>query len=204
MVIAADGSPRVAGALSYGDESCVGVDNFTRVDLHLAWIEGYTGPTTPPGQEPCGTVTAEGSCSADRRRATWCGPNDELQTESCASSEVCGWDAAAMGSRCIPAASDPCGGLDFDGECNANVLRWCENGQLLERDCPACGETCLPSDQGGFFCVPSNCGDVDYLGKCEGNTAVWCGTDGVLTSRDCTARGETCGYVDDTIGWFCQ
>jgi hypothetical protein len=203
MVIASDGSARVAGALSFGDESCVGIDNFTRVDTYLSWIESYTGPTIPTGPQPCGTVTTEGQCSSDRRRATWCGPNNELQNDSCGTTEICGFDTVTMGSRCIPASQDPCQGLTFEGECSSNVLRWCDGGQLFERNCPLCGETCLPTES-GFNCVSSNCGDVDYLGKCEGNTAVWCNTDGELSELDCTNQGQTCGYVDDTIGWYCQ
>jgi hypothetical protein len=204
MVIASDGAVRVAGALSYGDESCVGMDHFARVDTYRAWIETYV-PATPIGPQPCGTVTAEGSCSDDRRRATWCGANDELAIESCAATHVCGWSAADSGFRCIPNADDPCEGLSFDGECRSNVLRWCDRGVLLERACSACGETCLPREnQGGFFCVESSCGDVDHLGKCEGSVAVWCNLEGSLERRDCAAFGESCGYIDDQIGWFCQ
>ena len=49
MVIAEDGTVRVAGTLHYGDPSCVGRDNYTRVDLFRDWIEGHTGPTVVDG-----------------------------------------------------------------------------------------------------------------------------------------------------------
>ncbi len=27
---------------------------------------------------------------------------------------------------------------------------------------------------------------------------------GVHETRDCAAAGQSCGYVDDRIGWFCR
>ena len=69
---------------------------------------------------------------------------------------------------------------------------------------PTCGETCLPSDQGGFYCVQSTCGDIDYLGKCEGDVAVWCNREGTIQRQNCAASGETCGYIDDEIGYYCR
>ena len=69
MVAMADGSARVAGNLSGGDSSCVGRDNYTRVDVYRDWIEGYTGPTVPPGPQPCGAVDAAGAeINRNRRR----------------------------------------------------------------------------------------------------------------------------------------
>ena len=69
MVLATDGSVRVAGALSNGDNSCLGRDNYTRVDVYREWIESYTGPTPDPGGG-CGTLGAEGRCLGDQ--ASWC------------------------------------------------------------------------------------------------------------------------------------
>jgi hypothetical protein len=54
---------------------------------------------------------------------------------------------------------------------------------------------------GGVYCQPDPCDGVDYLGECRGNVAVWC-DDGALQMRDC-GSWATCGYVDDTIGYFC-
>jgi hypothetical protein len=44
MVQGPDGKARIIGVLSEGDSSCVGVDNFTRVDVNRQWLEGYLGP----------------------------------------------------------------------------------------------------------------------------------------------------------------
>ena len=71
MIIASDGSVRVAGDLSYGDPSCVGRDRYSRTDLAVDWIEGFVGPTVVEGGG-CGSVDAAAACTT---RCTTCAPN---------------------------------------------------------------------------------------------------------------------------------
>ena len=56
MVIDSEGQPRIAGVLSNGDSSCLGYDNYTRLDNVLDWIEGYTGEL---GTDPVERVEKE-------------------------------------------------------------------------------------------------------------------------------------------------
>lgn len=49
MVVASDGSVRVAGALNGGDASCRGRDDFARVDVMQGWIGGFVGSAALPG-----------------------------------------------------------------------------------------------------------------------------------------------------------
>lgn len=199
MVIAEDNTVRVAGDLSNGDESCVGQDNFTRVDQQVEWIEGYTGPTQVEGATGCGAVTATGRCQAGW--ASWCGEGDALQTEQCA--VACGWDAAANGYRCIE-GEDPCGGYDALGACDGQVARWCESGVAKARDCGACDLYCTTTGAGaGCTDDPCASGELDYLGRCNGDIAEWCSDDG-FQQRDCSAEGSTCEYVNRRVGYFCQ
>src|SRR5262245_9484855 len=58
LAIAPEGDVRAMGALSYGDESCMGIDTYARTDFARAWIEQYTGPTPTAGPQPCGSVDA--------------------------------------------------------------------------------------------------------------------------------------------------
>jgi hypothetical protein len=44
MLVGADGTARLAGALSSGDPSCRGRDYFSRVDVVRGWVEGFIGP----------------------------------------------------------------------------------------------------------------------------------------------------------------
>ncbi len=150
MVIAGDGTVRVAGDLSNGDGNCLGLDNYTRTDSSVAWIEGYTGPTFPPIQ-PCGDIDVVGVCSGGGI-ATWCGADDTLVAETCPAGSACGWDSAAGGFRCIT-GPDPCEGFDGWGGCDANIARWCENGVPQSRDCTACEQGCLEDPNlGGAYC----------------------------------------------------
>jgi len=203
MVIASDGSVRVAGNLAHGDSSCVGEDQYTRVDVHREWLEGYAGPTVPPGPQPCGTVDHTGKCDSTGSRATYCGTDGTLQNTVCSGNNVCSWSAQADGWRCIPKSQDVCGGTTSWGQCDGNVLTWCGEGGLKTRDCGACGETCVANDQFGFHCVVSNCGDVSFHGQCDGTQATWCNKDGQLESKNCGAHGQGCGWLDDETGNYC-
>jgi hypothetical protein len=53
-----------------------------------------------------------------------------------------------------PDPGDPCMGLDFLGECDGDVARWCNReGMLEEEDCAARGMRCRwIDDETGFYC----------------------------------------------------
>ncbi len=196
MVIANDGTVRIAGVLSYGDPSCVGRDNYTRVDLLRDWIEGYTGPTVVDGAS-CGEVTTTGRCINDQ--AVWC-QDDGLATEAC---DTCGWDEEARGYRCID-GPDPCQGVDLYGTCDGDVARWCENGTPKTRDCGACGQTCGVVDEiGAVYCEDDPCQGLDYLGRCNGDVAEYC-RDNEFRSRNCAAEGLSCSWVNNELGYWCR
>jgi Trypsin len=50
MLVAADGTARLAGALNAGDPSCRGRDDFARIDMVRGWVEGFTGPQDASGR----------------------------------------------------------------------------------------------------------------------------------------------------------
>lgn len=51
--------------------------------------------------------------------------------------------------------------------------------------------------------VPEDpCDGLDFLGRCNENVAEWCDR-GTLQTRDCTALGTTCEYIDDRVGFIC-
>ena len=148
MVIARDGSVRVAGDLSNGDPSCVGRDNYTRTDVYRDFIESYTGPTDV-GPVPCGEIDAVGRCMDGA--AVYC-DGAERRTVACEAKTSCGWDATSNGFRCISGA-DPCGGVDAFGTCDGTIARWCERGTPRSRDCGACGERCaIVPEVRGVYC----------------------------------------------------
>jgi hypothetical protein len=205
MAIAEDGSTRVIGALSNGDGSCVGRDNYTRVDTYRNWIEQYTGPTQPPGPQSCGENTSEGSCQDGVRSVLYCNAADELVSESCGADQHCAWSPNEGGWRCLADENDPCGGVSYTGACTNGVLTWCDEGVVQRRHCADCGEVCGQYDSKvGFRCLENQCEGMPATGRCDGNVAIWCDGSGQTQRRDCGARGQTCAYVDDVIGNFCS
>jgi len=132
----------------------------------------------------------------------WC-ENDRLQTETCTAPESCGWDTGASGFRCISGA-DPCGGYDNVGGCDGQTARWCEHGQARHLDCACLDQMCtVDTSAGGATCVPDPCMGIDYLGRCEGTVAVWC-ENNMLQRVDCADEMQTCGYIDDQVGYYCM
>jgi len=198
MAIDADGSIRVIGVLSHGDESCVGYDTFTRVDAHRDWIESYTGSTLIPNGA-CGDITPTGRCVGSM--ALWC-DLDVLQTKACSSDDTCGWDPNANGFRCI-SGDDSCEGRDGYGRCADGVAQWCESGVLKQRDCAECQQICQVIDSAvGVYCTEDLCLDLDFYGRCNGDIVEWC-EDGVFKTRDCAAEGRLCGWYNEQYGYAC-
>ncbi len=101
---------------------------------------------------------------------------------------------------------DPCGGLDFRGECAGNTVRYCSNDEIIELPCSdnttcglisddwgydcqlADGQSCLISSGDTAFCEDgSGCFDAvcePNQGHCEtsGNFAAVCNGDHLTTS----------------------
>lgn len=199
LVIASDNTARVAGALYGGDSSCVGVDQYSRVDSALAWIEQSTGPTEV-GDPYCGPVDAIGMCSGER--AIWCA-SGQLTSETCPAEQACAWDDASGGFRCL-AGDDPCEGLDRRGACDGSSARWCVNGVVQSLDCDSCTQRCaIAGSPEGAYCLADPCGGLDFLGRCTAaGVAEWC-QNGEIRSIDCAERGETCDFIDSSIGYYC-
>ena len=178
MVVASDGSARVAGDLSNGDGSCVGQDNYTRVDAHRDWLVSHTGPIPGSGEGPEAIAPDDPD------------PNDD--------------DDNGSGLHPEPIL-EGCGDLDFIGRCAGDMVEYCKEGQIRRVDCAARSLSCdWHSRDVGWWCVErSGCGDLDYFGACQGRTARWCDDSGNIQSRDCARFGMSCGWVDDQTGNYC-
>lgn len=196
-----DGSVRVIGALSGGESSCVGRDNFSRVDRVRSFIEGYTGPTPETEELGCRGFSAEGRCVLGV--AVYC-EDDVLVTDVCADDSQCGWSEEAASFRCVAPEVDPCGGIDNWGVCDGDQAVFCRDGEIQRVDCGECGLGCGVSlEAGGVTCAADPCATLDFLGACQGDTAVWC-NGGVYYERDCALEGMACGWVGEDDGFFCQ
>ncbi len=195
-----NGEVRVLGALSHGDSSCVGRDNYARAFVAKGWIEDRVGLTPGPNgnnnpNDPigdpgngdqiggCNGLDLAGSCNDDNRTAVWC-ENNRIRVESCQGGDMCGWDGATNGWRCIEQQADSCGGLTHRGRCNAGVLEFCNEGSMNTRTCGACNEHCvLVNETLGFACVEAGImldsdedsipDEVDLCSATPPGTGVW-------------------------------
>jgi hypothetical protein len=98
--------------------------------------------------------------------------------------------------------SDSCGGIDYQGQCDAGLLTWCEAGAVQTYDCPMAAMGCgWESSSIGHNCV-YGCGDLDYAGACQGASLRWCENNEVNV-YNCASVGLSCGYQNDAIGFNC-
>ncbi len=146
MTTAITGEPTVLGVESWGDQSCVGQDHLTRLDIIAEWIDDIERGEPPGGG--CGDLDYHGSC--DGAVAQWC-DNGQVRTRDCNEhGQVCDFVNEEVGFFCTD--GDPCDGLNSAGVCRGDQVLRCRFGQLRTEDCPAIGQVCN-SDAGGAFCA---------------------------------------------------
>lgn len=149
------GTTFCAGAREFGD------DDGGRCTLKSASANGFC--TAIPGMISKQVARFIGGSRASASRADVCVPAvplppDAVEEQPEEQPEVPPAVPAPPPSEELPPreeAPSACGGLDFLGECQGDVARWCNGGQLLTRDCGSDGLTCgYVDDNQGFYCVP--------------------------------------------------
>jgi hypothetical protein len=148
-----DGQIRAVGILDSGDATCRGLDMYTRIDLLLEWQPiARLMRASPAPPTACEGLSHVGICL--RGRAMWC-HEDRVATQACnAPGQVCGWNTAAGGFRCVARNADPCHGLGSFRHCDADRVVACAAGTLVTQHCDACAQHCRPwSDGSGAGCL---------------------------------------------------
>lgn len=97
LMLREGGQVYVLGALSNGDPSCVGVDNYARADLGRSWIVENAGTLTPP-VDPCGGETLAGRCEGTT--AVWCEGGAVRRRECGRCGQSCGDVPSVGGMYC--------------------------------------------------------------------------------------------------------
>jgi hypothetical protein len=175
------GETRVVGDLNGGALSCVGVDDYARLDTQIDWIRSVIG--SPAN---CGTITEAGTCNGNV--ALYC-DSDRLKSEACGPEHLCEPGAVNGHAGCVENTS--CGDLTETGICDAQTARWCDNDEAQEQACQP-GQTCaFSASAGGNRCLTSGCGDVPPGGECRGSIARVC-VDQSPYEVDCAACGMVC------------
>ncbi len=187
-----DGNVYVMGDLSGGDsEDCLGHDFYARTDFYCDFLAEYIP------MDPCEEETLEGRC--DGAVAIWC-EDETIITEDCGEKDqICVQNEDGR-FRCQD-ASDPCEGETYEGRCDANTAIWCEAETIIRKPCEE-GELCGDAGDGLRRCV-DECELIGREGRCDENGAArWC-EDGGIRERDCAACDQECGWVDETMGFYC-
>jgi 3D (Asp-Asp-Asp) domain-containing protein len=100
-------------------------------------------------------------------------------------------DASPFGQADGPAPAgggSSCGAITFEGECQGQTLRWCENDVLRTADCAAQGLTCAYQDATvGYNCV-AGYGDAPAPAPAPTCGDGWCDT-----GEDCSSCPSDCG-----------
>ena len=133
---------------------------------------------------------------------------------------VSSWSVVFIGLALHPAACDsgdsgsgeqPCGEVTFEGVCDGDSLKWCDDGILSTQTCTKDDQVCRPTAFNGNFCVDDgvitlsqvSCDDAELeVSRCEGDLAVWC-QDGFRATQDCAAQDKVCRPLDTEPGVFC-
>ncbi len=117
------------------------------------------GGTTSPCTDT--QVSEAGYCTSDNV-AVFCdtsGPDPQTKTWNCAA-EGKNCNNCPNGERCCGGTPPPpgmeCGDVDFDGVCEGNTVKWCNDDILNSLDCDLTGQACNDTCEQGFYC----CGET--------------------------------------------
>lgn len=149
------------------DSDCEGTGGFAPLCIHgICGVSASdnrcsAGSTHPcPAGHRCWSGTGQGVCYPDFVPGQCVGRED--YDGSCVTDgdsdcfRVCGslCDLAGSPPGTDDPPDDPCGGLDYYGECAGDIARWCADGRIQEIDCTTRGQVCRHVDDTiGWFCT---------------------------------------------------
>ena len=154
------------------DEDCADDDNTCNGAPMCDGCVCVVDPTTIPDCDDDNPCTADfcdqvsGDCLHD-----W--------AEGC-----CVTDEDCPGGTCVASQClEGCGEITYEGICDGDVLFWCEDGELKQKDCAKTGLLCLYDEENDDFrCLEGEC-------SCTGRE---CGDDGCGGSCGECKAGEKC------------
>lgn len=134
---------RVIGTVSWGDESCVGVDHFSDISVDSEWLSSFI-----EDEYDCGDIDEVGECQGNT--ALWCDYGVLIEKDCSDDDKICGEDDN-KNFRCI---TDNCDGLTYEGTCKpGNIAAWCEDNSIKTRHCLPCNQYCGYVDSVyGYYC----------------------------------------------------
>ena len=100
----------------------------------------------------CRGETWEGRC-LDDGTAIWCEDGNVMGHECPSFGYTCRMNDEGL-HRCMEPGPCDAEGLDWNGICTADGhARWCEDGEIKDRDCWLCDQDCGPAGVMGNYCI---------------------------------------------------
>lgn len=100
----------------------------------------------------CGGIPLEGMCQDNTIFFCTSLESGTVQQISCDAGETCTVDDNDGVARCLREGSQGCGEVTYAGYCDGNTAVWCEDDQVLQRECGS-GEICgFVNNEVGYFC----------------------------------------------------
>ncbi len=134
----ATGAAVVLGVLSRGSASCLGRDEYVRLDRAREWLVAL-GIVTRSTPAPCDAIDEVGRCFG--QLAVHCGQGS-LRSRLCATGERCAFSTEVQRYDCVSTAVGPCADYDQVGRCEDGAARFCDAGALRILACEAGAERC--------------------------------------------------------------
>jgi len=145
------GSVVVLAVESMGEEGCLYRDWLTRLDTLADWVDDVV--VDGGMADGCGGLTYEGRC--DGSVVQWCEGDQVLSYDCAYDGQTCGWVDSQAGYFCVQAGDSGCGSIDWNGQCDGTVVKWCQDGVVETYDCAYENMTCGWAGQDlGNWCVP--------------------------------------------------
>ncbi|MBI5534184.1 MAG: D-alanyl-D-alanine carboxypeptidase family protein [Deltaproteobacteria bacterium] len=201
-------------------------------------VDGDYGPTTEsklrktnaggfPGVVDCSEILAEAHGKGDAPGNPGpVGSGGSAGSNSGGSGGAAGNDSPGAGGGNAGGSGGGtagCGNVSYEGECQGDVLSYCEGSEVKTIDCAAKNAICSwnasksyydcvasgaggtggsagSSGAGGSGGSASECGSITYVGECTGSTLQYCQSD-TLVTVDCSSQGATCEY-NSSAGFY--
>lgn len=167
---------------------------FYGADIELVGLEGTAASCD---------AAAEGECHDG---VLFFCDGDTLNTVNCeGNGRTCEPATGSQAAQCSATQNMPtsnCGNVTYEGTCEGDTLRWCnDQGQLEVQDCGAQELTC-GTQRDGNACIPpveGTCDEGTVEPQCIGTMFVRCRSNGELAFIDCASLGKACGYYEDSV-----
>jgi hypothetical protein len=168
-------------------------DDTSEPNVNDGSADASTTDTGNGGVDTIDTPDAD-SCEVPCTSTQECAATGGVCVDGCCEASTGGPDAGSDTST-----GTPCGDIDFLGECDGDIVRWCDNGSLAEINCasefvPGLPASCeFISDDLGFYCALPPTSECVTVNANNQPVPLLC----FGTEPACELRGDTTACVEN-------